>query len=218
MNLLSGLEKFGLSTNGELDITKEGKEPEKSAPGQKEPEKVLKESDFLLEKVIQCTVCDRKFKTLIVKTGKAKISGTVTMLDGTRRSISPKTVGMSSNGDVTTSVEVKNLGTANVEIEGGGFHGDLDGYEMASAEVGGPWNGSAATVAVDIADLSMFSGEVQEDLLPYEVSASVSRGRFRKTFFRTTWRPPSREASGCSQKPHQSSSRSREAGRRRNLS
>ncbi len=72
MNLLSGLEKFGLSTNGELDITKEGKEPEKSAPGQKEPEKVLKESDFLLEKVIQCTVCDRKFKTLTVKTGKAK--------------------------------------------------------------------------------------------------------------------------------------------------
>ena len=112
------------------------------------------------------------------KTGKAKISGTVTMLDGTRRSISPKTVGMSSNGDVTTSVEVKNLGTANVEIEGGGFHGDLDGYEMASAEVGGPWNGSAATVAVDIADLSMFSGEVQEDLLPYEVSASVSRGKW----------------------------------------
>ena len=73
MNLLAGLEKFGLSTDGELDITKEGKGPEqKAAPEKNEPEKVLKEADFLLEKVIQCPVCDRKFKTLTVKTGKAK--------------------------------------------------------------------------------------------------------------------------------------------------
>lgn len=112
------------------------------------------------------------------KTGKAKISGTVTMLDGTRKSITPKTVSMSSNGDVATSVEVKNLGTANVEIEGESFHGDLNGYEMVSAEVGGPWNRSAATVSVDIDDLSMFSGEVQEDLLPNYVEASVSRGKW----------------------------------------
>ena len=73
MNLLAGLEKFGLSTNGELDITKEGKATDKKAVvDQKEPEKVMKEADFLLEKVVQCPVCDRKFKTLTVKTGKAK--------------------------------------------------------------------------------------------------------------------------------------------------
>ena len=73
MNLLAGLEKFGLSTNGELDITKDGSEAEKKpSADQKETEKVLKEADFLIEKVIQCTVCDRKFKTLTVKTGKAK--------------------------------------------------------------------------------------------------------------------------------------------------
>ena len=72
MNLLAGLEKFGLSTNGELDITKDGNEEKKPSADQKETEKVLKEADFLIEKVIQCTVCDRKFKTLTVKTGKAK--------------------------------------------------------------------------------------------------------------------------------------------------
>ena len=73
MNLLAGLEKFGLSTNGELDITKDEKGSQKQqAAENKEAEKVLKESDFLLEKVVQCPVCDRKFKTLTVKTGKAK--------------------------------------------------------------------------------------------------------------------------------------------------
>lgn len=112
------------------------------------------------------------------KTGKAKISGTVTMLDGTRKSISPKTVSMPSNGVVATSVEVKGLGTANIEIKGGGFHGDLNGYEMVSAEVGGPWDRAAATVSVDVDDLSMFSGEVQEDLLPNCVEATVSRGKW----------------------------------------
>ena len=112
------------------------------------------------------------------KTGKTKISGTVTMLNGTKKSITPKMVSMSSDGTVATSVSVKNLGTANIEVEEGAFYGELNGYAIESADVGGPWGGSAANVSVEIDDLSMFSGEVQEDLLPYEVSASVSRGKW----------------------------------------
>ena len=112
------------------------------------------------------------------KTGKTKISGTVTMLNGTKKSITPKTASMSSDGAVATSVSVKNLGTANIEVEDGAFYGDLNGYAIESADVGGAWGGSSANVAVEFDDLSMFSGEVQEDLLPYEVSASVSRGKW----------------------------------------
>ena len=112
------------------------------------------------------------------KTGKTKISGTVTMLNGTKKSITPKTASMSSDGAVATSVSVKNLGTANIEVEDGAFYGDLNGYAIESADVGGAWGGSSANVAVEFDDLSMFSGEVQEDLLPYEVSASASRGKW----------------------------------------
>ena len=112
------------------------------------------------------------------KTGKTKISGSVTMLNGAKKSITAKTVSMSSDGTVDTSVSVKDLGTANIEVEDGAFYGDLDDYTIEPADVGGAWGGAAANVSVEIDDLSMFSGEVQEDLLPYEVSASVSRGKW----------------------------------------
>ena len=73
MNLLAGLEKFGLKADGNLDITKDPSSPKKQdQKAQKAVEKVPEEEDFLLEKTVTCPVCDRKFHTLTVKTGKAK--------------------------------------------------------------------------------------------------------------------------------------------------
>ena len=75
MNLLAGLEKFGIKSEGELDITKEEQKKKKQAPVKKSAPKVMTEPDYLLEKENTCPVCDAKFKTLMVKTGKAKRIG-----------------------------------------------------------------------------------------------------------------------------------------------
>ena len=75
MNLLAGLEKFGLKADDALDITKEEKKKKKPQAAPKAPPKELTEEDYLLEKEMECPVCDRKFKALLVKTGKAKRIG-----------------------------------------------------------------------------------------------------------------------------------------------
>lgn len=74
MNLLAGLEKFGLSSDDDLDITKEEtKSPKREAPHIiKQEEKPLEEKDLVLERIVECPICGRKFHTLVVKTGKAK--------------------------------------------------------------------------------------------------------------------------------------------------
>ncbi len=75
MNLLAGLEKFGIKSEGEIDITKEEKKTSKKAAPKKAAPKVLTEEDLLLAKEYTCPVCDAKFKALMVKTGKAKKLG-----------------------------------------------------------------------------------------------------------------------------------------------
>lgn len=57
MNMLSGEENPNLEKNP----AKDGKEAQKIPP----------EESFLLEKSVQCMVCDKKFKTKAVKSGKA---------------------------------------------------------------------------------------------------------------------------------------------------
>ncbi|MDY6352059.1 DUF2225 domain-containing protein [Candidatus Weimeria sp. HCP3S3_B5] len=77
MNLLSGLEKFGIKADGDLDITKnpgqqkdsKGREIKKTAIED------LTEKDLLLQKSVQCPICDHKFKVLAVKSGKVKRIG-----------------------------------------------------------------------------------------------------------------------------------------------
>jgi len=73
MGLLSGLEKFGLGQDGDLDITKDEKSAKKGGAIKKGTvAQVVEEKDLVLDKVVQCPVCDKKFHTLTVKTGKAK--------------------------------------------------------------------------------------------------------------------------------------------------
>lgn len=73
MGLLSGLEKFGLKAADKTDIYKE----EQAAKVKKESDAVAmeeepKEEDFILVKTVRCPVCDRPFKTKMVKSGKVK--------------------------------------------------------------------------------------------------------------------------------------------------
>ena len=76
MNLLAGLEKFGLKADGKLDITKETTPKKKVAStGETQQKQEMTEEDYLLKKEMECPVCDNKFPVLLVKTGKAKMIG-----------------------------------------------------------------------------------------------------------------------------------------------
>ncbi|MCR5053747.1 MAG: DUF2225 domain-containing protein [Lachnospiraceae bacterium] len=73
MNLFAGLEKFGFSGKDDMDIMDDGK---KKSSKSKEPVakevKEVTEEDLLLNKTIQCPVCDGRFQALMVKTAKLK--------------------------------------------------------------------------------------------------------------------------------------------------
>ncbi len=75
MNLLAGLEKFGLKADQKLDITKEETKKKKVVDEGGQEKQVMTEEDYLLKKEMECPVCDRKFHVLLVKTGKARMIG-----------------------------------------------------------------------------------------------------------------------------------------------
>lgn len=65
MNLLSGLEKFGLKAEDTTSIFAEEKKESTNENGTATTTKASEES-FLLDKAIRCTVCDKVFKTKMV--------------------------------------------------------------------------------------------------------------------------------------------------------
>ena len=72
MNLFSGLEKFGLKTDGEMDLFAD-EEKKKGAGGEVSKEaEVPAEDSFLLAKAVRCAVCDKVFKRKMVKNGRVK--------------------------------------------------------------------------------------------------------------------------------------------------
>ena len=73
MNLLSGLEKFGLNSTGELDILNDGTDSSKKKTDEKEKATVtLTEKDFLLDRKEKCPICDKEFMVKAVKSSKVK--------------------------------------------------------------------------------------------------------------------------------------------------
>lgn len=72
-NLFSGLESLGLGNlSGMKLFESEKKENDKSsAKGAEQVE--VKEADLIFEKTFTCKVCDKEFKTKMVRTGKAKL-------------------------------------------------------------------------------------------------------------------------------------------------
>lgn len=71
-NLLSGLEKFGLDNMEMTNLFEdESKQTVVNEAGE-QVEAVPTEVDFLLMKAIRCPICDKVFKTRMVKTGRAK--------------------------------------------------------------------------------------------------------------------------------------------------
>lgn len=76
MNLLSGLEKFGIKSDGKLDITDDGtRKKEDGTQPVKKSITDLEEKDMVLQKSVQCPICDHKFKVLQIKSAKVKRVG-----------------------------------------------------------------------------------------------------------------------------------------------
>lgn len=71
MNLFAGLEKFGLKAEGNTNLFEEEKKVTTAADGTQK-EEIPDEDSFLLDKAIRCTVCDKVFKTKIIKNGRVK--------------------------------------------------------------------------------------------------------------------------------------------------
>lgn len=71
MNLLSGLEKFGLKAEDTTNLFEDEKKVSVAEDGTKQ-EAVPEEGSFLLDKAIRCAVCDKVFKTKMIKNGRVK--------------------------------------------------------------------------------------------------------------------------------------------------
>lgn len=73
-NLLAGLGELGLGSLEGLEIYENAKKADKDEDGAaKAPE--FKEEDILFEKSYTCTVCDKPFKTKMIRAGKIKMIG-----------------------------------------------------------------------------------------------------------------------------------------------
>lgn len=73
MDLFAGLEKFGLKTQNVESLFEEEKKPAAEAGAPDEViEAIPTEDEFLLEKSVRCPLCDKVFKTKMVKNGRVK--------------------------------------------------------------------------------------------------------------------------------------------------
>lgn len=73
MGILSGLSSLGL---GKLEGAELYAQEKKAAPEKKEEakiEEVIKETDFIFEKTIECVCCKKEFQIFTIKTGKARL-------------------------------------------------------------------------------------------------------------------------------------------------
>lgn len=125
-------------------------------------------------------IVELKLGKVNAKKGTSKVSGSFIGLDGKKAAMKAKNPisGIDGTAPATVTLDVKNYGTMTVTIGGDRFAGSLDAWHVQSADVGGDWSGSGAAVTVDVADISMFAGMVLTELLPTNVTASVSRGKW----------------------------------------
>ncbi len=71
MNLLAGLEKFGIQADDTTNLFEDEKKKSVTENGEVK-EEIPSEESFLLDKAIRCTVCDKVFKTKLIKNGRVK--------------------------------------------------------------------------------------------------------------------------------------------------
>ncbi len=125
-------------------------------------------------------VVELKLGKVNAKKQTSKVSGSFIGLDGKKCTIKAMTVtGVDGTAPVTVSLEVKKVGMMTVTIGGEKFAGSLGTWHVQSADVGGNWTKSGATVSVGIDGLSAFAGTVLADLLPNDVPVAAAGGKWK---------------------------------------
>ena len=75
-NLFSGLESLGLGNLSEMKLFEQKeKDKEKKENGKGAETVEVREADLIFEKTFTCPVCDKEFKSKLVRTGKVKLVG-----------------------------------------------------------------------------------------------------------------------------------------------
>ena len=110
------------------------------------------------------------------KKHNAKVSGSVTLLDGKKRTMKAATVNVPSDKPISANVSVKGLGTLSLTIGDDGFEGSVGGYSIAAAKVGGAWTQKDARVTV-ATSATLPAGTV-ESLLPNGEPVRVKGGKW----------------------------------------
>lgn len=72
MNLFAGLEKFGIKAEDTTDLFEDEKKGNGADASSGVKEDIPDENSFLLDKAVRCTVCDKVFKTKMIKNGRVK--------------------------------------------------------------------------------------------------------------------------------------------------
>ena len=150
---------------------------------------VLNESDitdpYMVVKSIRGAVYDGcdvvgivELKLGKVKKGASKVSGAVTTLDGKKHAIKAKSVRVEGGVPAMAVLPVKGFDPMVVTIGGRQFAGMMGDYHVQSAGVGEVWAKGSATAEVYFDDVSMFPGDVLQDLLPYSETATASGGKW----------------------------------------
>ena len=105
------------------------------------------------------------------KKHNAKVSGSVTLLDGKKRTLKAAAVNVPADAPITANLAIKGLGTLLLAIGDDGFEGSVGGYSVAAAKVGGAWTRKDARVTV-ATSASLPEGTVKA-LLPGEDGVPV---------------------------------------------
>ena len=106
------------------------------------------------------------------KNGEVAVSGTITGLDGKKRTAKGGKVAV--NGETATATLTAKDGTsATVTVGAGGVSGSWNGAEISMAAVGGNWTRTDACVYVDFDGGNPLPDDIIEELLPIDDGEAV---------------------------------------------
>ena len=111
------------------------------------------------------------------KKHNAKISGSVTLLDGKKRALKAAAFTVPADAPISANLGVKGLGTLALVIGADGFNGSVGGYTVAGAKVGGNWTRADARVYTVATSAVLPPGTI-EDLLPDGEPVRVKGGKW----------------------------------------
>ena len=116
------------------------------------------------------------------KNRQAKVSGAVTMLDGTKHTVKSKKFDFGDKLASTLILDVKGGGSMRIAIGGIGgvnvFSGEFGKFHVQTAKVGTGWGKSTATVNVDVKNLDSLPSGILEALLPTNEVATAAGGKW----------------------------------------